>query len=140
MISSLHEDQGHSKKATKPAKFLVPGFFLLLLGLGNLTVGTIKGDEYEQILSELSTSNGQVELANASLLRRFKMAKLSADRLNQRRKIARGRVKFYGLVSLGGYTFLLFSAPLIGIGTFMHLKRKKQHNDITLNEKTIDNS
>ena len=108
----------------KPAQLYLPGLFLLLLGIGNISIGTYKGAEYREVVRTLSAPETSAHLKHASPLRRFKVAKLSANRLYQRRKTAAGRIAFYNLVSSGGKIFVLLSLPLLLGGLFLLLQSR----------------
>ena len=106
-----------------PFKFLLPGLFLLLLGIGNISVGVYKGQQYEQVLEELKQRNPRLELVNASPMRRIHFARNTANRLYQRQNKAKQRLDFYRLVALGGTIFLALGIPLLVVGLLLRLRR-----------------
>jgi hypothetical protein len=107
----------------KPMKFLLPGIFLLALGLGNLSVGAFKGRQYEEVLAELSVMEPTSELVNASPLSRVQLAKTTADRLSERQRKARARRDLYELVSFGGKVLVSISVVLLACGLLLHYRR-----------------
>lgn len=115
------------RKSLISARFLLPGFFLLLLGLGNIGVGHFKGAQYEQVLAELSEPHATVDLVNASPLRRIELARQSVNRLSLRRSKAKARRDFYQLVTFGGKAFVILSSVLLfaGLG-FRYIERNGQ--------------
>lgn len=97
-------------------KFVLPGIFLLLLGIGNIAVGHYKGEQYNQVLEELSEPHPSANLVNASPLRRIEFVRHSANRLSQRQSKARARRDFYQLVTFGGKSFVGLSIVLLFSG------------------------
>ena len=100
----------------KPAKFLLPGLFLFVLGLGNITVGVFKSAQYDEVIQGLESTEPTPLLSNASALRRIQLAKMSADRLYLRQSTALARKDFYTLVEFGGKAFLALSLPFLLAG------------------------
>ncbi|MCC6220318.1 MAG: hypothetical protein IT291_03645 [Deltaproteobacteria bacterium] len=93
----------------------VIGAFLLLLGLGNLSIGYYKGLEYESMLKNLSSAEAASEVTNAFPLRRVQQTKTTRDLLYARREKAQARIELYNLVKTGGKIFLLLGTLLIAI-------------------------
>lgn len=111
-------------------KFIVPGLFLLVLGIGNISVGTFKGDQYEQVLAELSAQESTLGAANASPLRRIQLATQAASRLYQRQERAQAKLDFYNLVATGGKVFAALSLVFLfaGLLRYFQLYRGRQPN------------
>ena len=101
-------------------RLLVPGIFLLLLGVGNLSVGVFKGQEYQSVLDELSSIQPSPGMENTSPLRRIRLAKKAADRRYERLDKARARRDFYHLVLFGGKVFVGISVILLFAGGGLH--------------------
>lgn len=93
----------------KPIKLIVPGLFLLVLGIGNISVGIFKGNQYDLVLEELAHHKPSPALVNASPLRRIQVARTTASRIHQRQQKAGARRHFYRLVTFGGKVFVSLS-------------------------------
>jgi len=106
----------------RPMKFFLPGIFLLVLGIGNISVGTFKRQQYSSVLKELSVRESTTELVNVSPLRRIQLAKQNANRNYERIGHARARRDFYGLVTFGGEVFIGLSAVFLLISILLRLK------------------
>ncbi|HMO18665.1 MAG TPA: hypothetical protein PKA63_11590 [Oligoflexia bacterium] len=114
------QDNSHDKPASESvtsslspkssARFLVPGYFLLILGLGNLIIGHYKLAQYNEVLQELAISGYDQEPdPNLSPLQRLKSdSNLSIGSIAYQKK-AEGRRDFYSLVNFGGQVFLSLS-------------------------------
>ena len=112
-------------KRFRAIKLLVPGLFLLILGLGNLFVGLYKAAEYRAVLADLNptAANEAPVLVNVSPLRRIQMAKVAETRSYQRRNKAQGRYDFYRLVVFGGQAFISVSVMLLlGSATLRYIE------------------
>ncbi len=110
-----------TKFKVRPMTFLLPGLFLLLLGVGNIVVGNYKVEQYKQVVANLGTLELPPVLQKASPLRRIQLAKLTESRTYQRRKTAVARLDFYHLVSFGGQVFASLSLPFLLIGVLIRL-------------------
>ncbi len=104
----------------KPMKLLLPGIFLLVLGIGNISVGTFKGAQYQQVLNELSVMERTQDNIQPSPLARFQLSGESAVRADQRLRKARARRDFYELVTFGGKGFVCFSLVLLVLAGLFH--------------------
>ena len=93
----------------QPQKIIVPGIFLLLLGVGNIYVGIERGTLAQAALSELSGLEPLPKLVSSSPLMRLQLKELSTEKLYQKRKAALSRITFYRLVELGGRVFVMLS-------------------------------
>jgi hypothetical protein len=89
------------------ARFLVPCFFLLALGIGNITVGTFKYEQYDEIIKDLESRppSNSVE-DTVSPLQRLKSTIDTPPRSLAHEKKAQARKDFYQLVLFGGRVFL----------------------------------
>ena len=106
----------------KIAHFLVPGVFLLILGMGNLGVGHFKRMQYDEVLKELSQlESSRPELS--SPLARIEEANRDGLRLYHRQKRAQNRRDFYDLVEYGGKVFTAVSILFFVPGVFFGLRR-----------------
>ncbi len=105
-------------------KLLLPGVFLLVLGIGNVSVGAMKQNQYQGVLKELAVRAPETQLINASPLRRIQLAKLTATRNYERIKHARSREDFYAIVVLGGKAFISISLLLFFSAAVIRLKRQ----------------
>ena len=94
-------------------KFLLPGMFLFLLGVGNIGVGLYKGAQYQEVLKELAETQSSPKLTPASPLLRLEYTKQTVTRLYQRQSKAKARKDFYELVTFGGKVFVMLSLVLI---------------------------
>ncbi len=103
--NSLYEDQNTA--LSSKARFLVPCFFLLALGIGNLWVGQFKYEQYDEIVKELE---GRLKTVNPedrlSPLQRLKFTIDSPPRLLAQEKKAQARRDFYQVVQFGGRVFI----------------------------------
>jgi len=106
----------------KPMQLLLPGIFLLILGVGNLAVGTFKGEQYAKVMRELSTPDIGFTLTRSSPLKRLAEAPERISPSLLRRKKAQARLEFYELVSIGGRILVLLSAPFLLIGIIIRGK------------------
>ena len=112
------------EKTFNPMKYVLPGLFLLALGLGNLSVGHFKRLQYEEVLQELSTLELSPKLDNSSPLARIQVAHTTATRVYQRKAKARARRDFYELVLFGGKLFLLLGSVSLCLGAVLHWLKK----------------
>lgn len=128
---SLSESDTEAPSIDVPrlARFLVPGIFLLLLGLGNIGVGTYKGAEYEQVLEELSEIDSSSHLINASALKRIQLAKTNTHRSEQLRQKASARRDFYNLVVFGGKFMLSISTIVLLMAAVVAFYRNRALED-----------
>jgi len=110
----------------KIAKITVPGLFLLVLGLGNILVGSYKANQYQLVVSELSQMEEPSKLVNASLLKRIELDQAKSARIEDRREKATGRLDFYNLVSFGGKVMLSISGLLLSLGLLLRLVGNKE--------------
>lgn len=101
---------------SKLARLLVPGIILLVLGIGNISVGVYKGRQYQRVVDELSTQQPLPELVNASSFARIQFTKDKQTRLYERSTKARSRRDFYELVEFGGKVFLGLSLTILTFG------------------------
>lgn len=93
--------------STHTARFVIPCIFLLALGVGNVTVGTFKYEQYDEIVKELeSRPKTQYSDLNISPLLRLKSTIDSPPRLLAQEKKAQARRDFYQVVQFGGRVFL----------------------------------
>lgn len=105
----------------KPIKFLLPILFLLILGLGNILVGTYKELQYKQVYSELEETTElqytPTEQKALGGLRATQLAaeKLAVDRYSKRKMEASERRNLYLMVIFGGKLFL---ATALLLGTY----------------------
>lgn len=108
----------------KSAQFVLPGIFLLILGLGNIGVGTFKEEQYDEVLAELSEPS-QSQSIEMTPLKRIQSSEQIAVRAYQRKKAALGRRDFYRLVAFGGRGMVVISLVLLlaGSGIEMTLRR-----------------
>ncbi len=102
-----------------PYRFLIPGLFLFVLGIGNITVGLYKSGQYEEVLQELSVLEPSTVVVETSPLARIH----STDhaRLSERRQRATILLDFYRFVLTGGKVFLLIATVLITIAALLRL-------------------
>ena len=100
----------------KPARFVLPAFFLLLIGVGNLWVGIEKKDQYDQVFRELSSLRPVAEIINSSPISRIQLSEYTEERLYQRQEKARARIDLYRLVIFNGKVFLALGTLALFIG------------------------
>jgi len=108
------------------AKLWVPAIFLLVLGFGNISVGSFKVEQYQQVLAELSSLPSAPKLSNASPLSRIQVADKVADRRYQRQKKAKARLEYYNLVIFGGQIFVGAGVLLFVFAAMSGLLRSSQ--------------
>jgi len=106
----------------KPTKLFVPAIFLLVLGLGNIGVGSLKKQQYQQVLSELTLRSPELPLINASPLRRIQLNRHSEDRNLDRLKQAQTRIDLYHLVILGGAAMVSLGSVLLLLSACVNFK------------------
>ena len=104
-----------------PIKFILPGIFLLILGAGNIYIGSSKVSEYQTVLIELEKQQPS-NFKNTSPLKRLRLAEQSANRIYQRLGEAKDRISFYKLVVFGGKCFFVLGAILILFSLFVQRK------------------
>lgn len=97
----------------KPVKLFLPGIFLLVLGIGNITVGVLKQNQYKRVIEEIAAEQPALELDRASPIQKIQLAKEIADRTYQRSHLANSRVEFYQLVAIGGKIMLAISVVIL---------------------------
>lgn len=89
------------------AKFIIPCFFLLALGIGNITVGTFKYEQYDEIIKDLESRPANISVNDTfSPLQRLKSTIDTPPRSLAHEKKAQARKDFYQLVLFGGRVFL----------------------------------
>ena len=108
----------------RPATFLVPGIFFLILGVGNFSVGAYKLIQYKEVLRELYSIKPSAALRHLSPLRRVQLANDTAYRLQLRRKQAIARRDLYRLVKFGGKIFIAFGVPLLLAGAMFRIRQR----------------
>ena len=108
-----------------PIKFILPGIFLLILGAGNIYIGSSKVNEYTNVLEELEKQKPS-NFENTSPLKRLRLAEQSANRVYQRIEEAKDRISFYKLVVFGGKCFFVSGFLLILFSLFVKNKKAKE--------------
>ena len=111
---------------SKATKYLVPGVFLLTLGLGNIVVGQYKSSQYQEILAEISAQDeirNQVTAEITSSFRRLKMSSPAQEKLNQKIKSSKQRLSFYQLVKLGGVFFIMLSCIFLALAHIVYQRQ-----------------
>lgn len=94
-------------------KLFLPAIFLLVLGLGNIAVGSFKQQQYEEVLKELRLGPSDIALVNVSPMRRIQLNRRSEDRNIDRLKQAQVRRDLYHLVILGGTSMVAVGSVLL---------------------------
>lgn len=101
---------GSGYKNINKARFIIPGLFLLALGIGNMIVGQFKYEQYDEILKELEA---QDQFTNdedrPSPLQRLKSTIDTNPHSLALIQKAQARRDFYQLVRFGGRVFLSLS-------------------------------
>ncbi len=106
----------------KPAKFLLPGIFLLILGVGNVLVGGNKVAQYRSVIQDLTALGESYSGASGTTsLERIQQAKRATDRHVQLEHRARARTEFYLLVTFGGKVLVGIGIIFVMVGTLIHL-------------------
>lgn len=95
------------------SRLLVPALFLLVLGAGNILVGTFKVRQYDEVYSELATLEPAAEPLPGSALMRIHTMRRVTDRLERRRYEVEDRRNLYLLVVFGGKIFIALSTVLL---------------------------
>lgn len=94
---------------SKPEVFWLPGLFLFLLGLGNVFVGEMKIEQFQQVLNEFETTEMfKEEVASTPLMR---LAKKRLSNVERKRHFEERR-NFYRIVSFGGKSVIGISLGL----------------------------
>lgn len=106
-------------------QLLIPGLFLLALGIGNVAVGTFKVSQYVQVISELSAPEPGLALdfSQTSSLERIRQSQENPDRIRLRQESALARIDFYRLVIFGGKVFVALSIPFLIFALILRLKQ-----------------
>ncbi len=112
--------------SVRPMKFFLPAVFLLVLGLGNITVGYYKEWQYRQVYEELNELEPNSKMSSA--LGRIQAVPQTKDRREQRQLEATERRNLYQMVGFGGkalvfVSLLLFSAAAIARYTYRKTTR-----------------
>ena len=108
-----------------PARFLVPTIFLVVLGVGNIFVGTFKFEQYQQVVHELEEIRPALDLLETSPMKRIHLAEQAETNLFKQRERAKARLDLYGMVIFTGQLFLgLSGIVLIVGGLFSMLKAR----------------
>jgi len=116
------------------AKFLLPAIFLTLLGIGNITVGFLRAQDHEEILTELQEINPLPAAAAGSAMLRLQLTQLSEEGLRIRKGTVQQRIGYYQLVQSGGYI-------LIGLGLvlfFLGFLKRAQGVETATAEDSLD--
>lgn len=108
------------------SRLVMPSLFLLVLGAGNIGVGTYKSYQYQDVLDALSLQEPQASLITTSPLRRLQLERLAADRSYHRQEQATAKRDFYRLVSFGGEVFVALSILLLLIEAILRFTPKKK--------------
>jgi hypothetical protein len=99
------EEQNPPRSRT--ARFLVPCFFLLALGAGNVWVGQFKYEQYDEIVKALEQKSSSINSeSHISPLQRLKSTIDSPPRLLAQERKAQARRDFYQVVQFGGRVFI----------------------------------
>lgn len=109
----------------KPEKFLLPGLFLLILGLGNIAVGEYRSQQYDGVVMDLSVLEATAEASFISPLKRIQQSKETPDRLYQRQKSARAKRDLYEIVIFGGQIILGMSIVLLVPGALIKIQQRR---------------
>lgn len=114
--------------AYRAKRLLLPGLILLVLGLGNLAVGTFKKAEYERELAKLVTLSPLVEAKKLTPLARLALMKTEAisdqpNPLIDAHAKATQRKQFYQLITYGGKLLLGISLLFLGVSGTLQLLR-----------------
>jgi len=97
-------------KNINKARFIIPGLFLLALGIGNLIVGQFKYEQYDEILKDLETQEQFTsEEERPTPLQRLKSTIDTTPHSLALIQKAQARRDFYQLVRFGGRVFLSLS-------------------------------
>ncbi len=103
---------------------ILPGLFLLVLGVGNLAVGMLKEEQYQEVIDELSVEEA-VRAENGPTIRPELVTEENSKRSQQRRMKAVARLDFYRLVGFGGKVFIALSFPFFLIAVLLSLVRTR---------------
>lgn len=96
---------------------ILPGIFMLLLGVGNLIVGELKLGQYDQTMAELQALRPTPGPEIDGVLADSPVGERSSDRVLQRIQELKQRRDFYRVVSLGGQLFMLMSVIMFAVGS-----------------------
>jgi len=100
----------------RPVKLLLPGFFLFILGIGNIGVGVVRGEQYSNGVQE-ATSVPSISKEEAfSNMANVQLEKFSSQMLSQREQKFENRKNFYASVEISGKIMLVISVFLIICG------------------------
>lgn len=104
--------------------FFLPGLFLLLLGVGNIGVGVLRRQEWDEVLAKLqgisSGEASQNDFQNSDETKADLFADRTArkdrERLELRQQSAAAKRQLYAIVELGGKIFVGIGALLLLAG------------------------
>ena len=108
----------------RPSKLVLTAIFLLVLGTGNILVGTFKVQQYDEVSSELEMLIPESQLGSQSILMRIHSARRDVDRLDRRRIEVNDRRSLYRLVVFGGKIFIAISTTMLLIALSLRLLRR----------------
>ena len=117
-----------------PFVLLLPGIFLFVLGVGNISVGLYKGRQYEQVLGELAGFQPSQAKVKNSVLSRLYSSTSSFDLLAQRRQRVQSRLEFYRFTVSGGKVILSLSTLFILGAVLAKLRCGQNQSFFSLNE------
>ena len=93
----------------RPVTFWLPGVFLFVLGLGNVVVGVMKAEQFDQVLRELVSAKQYKEEVSSSPLMRMQLARKLSDKLFDEYSTYQERKRFYQTVAFGGKVVMSLS-------------------------------
>ena len=111
---------------------LLTGFFLVVLGLGNLLVGTYKVAQYEEVAQELEVPEFVPKDLPMSPMMRIEHERQNTKRQMDRQTKALSKLELYGIVALGGRLILGAGIFLSAYAALMCcINRLIRHRDVS---------
>ncbi len=118
-------------------RLLLPAFFLLVLGLGNIAVGSFKEEQYREVYEELIATNPSRIDSSNSALGRIRNANNTDDIQLRRRQEATERRNLYLLVAFGGKILVTLSLGLLFVSCIFKIKRTRE-KEISIRNTTLE--
>ena len=105
-------------------RIVLIGLFLVVLGIGNLIVGELKGNQYEAVVDELAAigrtadKNSLVLSNHDHPLVRIERYRHLSQTVVQRQQKAMMRMELYRVVSFGGKAMFAFGIIVVVLALF----------------------
>ncbi len=111
----------------RPMTFLLPGIFLLILGLGNVSIGIYKSNQYKKVIKDLTKFSDQETasmLINATPTTKIQITQKKQERFLDLIKKALVKKDFYEFFIKGGTMFIILSGICFLISIIIKINTK----------------